>query len=141
VIVAVWSRQCTGPMAAALGDVTVGFSRAHPEGFSSVHVIGNNPPLPTSEARDTLIRETKRYSKDLACVGTVLEGSGFWASAVRSFIVGIRVVVPRTFEMQTYASIAELVAWLPPPHAKKTGVTLDPAEFERMLVMMRQRLP
>lgn len=138
VIVAIWTTQATGPLVSVLSEITIEFSKAHPERFSLVHVIGRGPPLPTAEARDLFVRETRKHSKDLACVGTVLEGSGFWASAVRSFIVGIRFVVPRTFDIQTYASIAEVAAWLPAPHAAKTGVTIDRREFERALLALRR---
>lgn len=139
-LVATWTTQCTGPLAESLGRVAGPFAKAHPEGFSSIHVIGNKPPLPTSEARETLIAQMRQYSNEVACIGTVLEGSGFWASAVRSFIVGLRFVVPRTFEMQTYASIPELAAWLPPLHAARTGVVIEKAELERTLVAFRARL-
>jgi hypothetical protein len=140
VIVAIWKTQATGPLAAKLGELAGAFSKAHPEGFSSVQVISNSPPLPTGEAREKLIAMTRLHSATVACIGTVLEGSGFWASAVRSFIVGIRLVVPRTFEMQTYASIPELARWLAAPHAARTGVTLDPREVERALMALRDKV-
>jgi hypothetical protein len=102
---------------------------------------GRKPPLPTSEARDELLSLMKKFSENVACIGTVLEGSGFWAGAVRSFIVGLRLVAPRTFEMQTYASIAELSEWIVGPHAIRTGVEIDRAQLERVLTALRLKLP
>ena len=140
VVVAVWMTQATGPLAEKLGEVAGVFAAEHPEGFSNVHVISRTPPIPTGEARAQFIAMMRRYSDQVACIGTVLEGTGFWASAVRSFIVGIRLVVPRTFEMQTYASIEELSAWLPAPHAARTGVTLDRSALALALTDFRDRV-
>lgn len=141
VLIAIWTTQGTGPLAQKLGEYARPFSKAHPEGFSNVHIIGKKPPLPTSEAREKLLSLMSDFADNVACIGTVLEGSGFWASAVRSFIVGLRLVAPRTFEMQTYASVPELIKWLVPPHAARTGVALDPVELERVLASLRGRLP
>jgi hypothetical protein len=141
VLIAIWTTQGTGPLADKLGEVARPFSKSHPEGFSSVHVIGKSPPLPTSEARDKLIALMGDFSGNVACIGTVLEGSGFWASAVRSFIVGMRLLAPRTFEMQIYARLAELTTWMVGPHAARTGVELDPVQLERVLAKLRARLP
>ena len=140
IFVVTWTTRGTGPLVDLLAAETDVFAKAHSEGFSVIHVIAKNPPLPTSEARDKLIAETQKFAPQLACVGTVLEGSGFWASAVRSFVVGIRLLVPRTFEMQTYASIAEIAAWLPPLHTARTGVAMTPTELEHVLVTLRRRL-
>ena len=131
VLIATWTIQSTGPLAKKLGDVSAAFTRAHPEGFSTIHVIAKKPPLPTTEAREEFAALTRQYAKQLACVGTVLEGSGFWASAVRSMVVGIRLLAAQPFEMQVYSSIEELAAWLPGPHGGKTGVKLDPSELGR----------
>jgi hypothetical protein len=140
VVIAAWTIQGTGPLADELERVTAPVSSAYPVGFSAIHLIAKRPPLPTSEAREKLIQATRTYSKNLACVGTVLEGSGFWASAIRSFIVGIRLVVPRSFEMQTYGSIAELAQWMAPLHTARTGVTVNAGELEKVLANFRRQV-
>ncbi len=140
VLVAAWTIQSTGELARKLGQVTEAFVRSHPEGFSTVHVIARKPPLPTSEAREEFAALTKRYSKQLACVGTVLEGSGFWASAIRSVIVGVRLVSGQPFDMQIYSSIDELSEWLPRPHATKTGTRLEAAALSKALAEVRTQL-
>jgi hypothetical protein len=140
-LIAIWTTQGTGPLAQKLGELSKPFSKAHPEGFSNVHIIGKKPPLPTGEARDKFLALMDEFSGNVACIGTVLEGSGFWASAVRSFIVGLRLLAPRTFEMQTYATVAELIGWIVEPHATRTGVRFDPVELEQVLATLRARLP
>src|SRR5262245_16796261 len=84
IVVAVWTIQGTGELADALGRVTERYLERHPTGISSVHIIAKNPPLPTAEARTRLGALTERFAPHLAGVGSVLEGTGFWASALRS---------------------------------------------------------
>ncbi|HEX7670175.1 MAG TPA: hypothetical protein VF395_11350 [Polyangiaceae bacterium] len=94
-----WRRapSATKQLGAHLGP----FSLLHPEGGSFIQVIAKSPPLPTAAACEKLIHHMRRYSGQLACIGTVLEGTGFSASALRSFLVGLRIVVPRTFEIES----------------------------------------
>lgn len=133
VLIAIWTAQGTGERIAALDRVTAPFARKHPEGFSSVQFIAKGLPLANSEARERLIALMRRHHDELGCIGTVLDGSGFLASATRSLILGMRLLAPQSFDMQTYASIPELSAWLPGPHAKRTGVTLDRAKLQDVL--------
>ena len=138
VLIAIWTAQGTGPLVDALDRASAPLVRQHPEGFSSIHVVAKGTPLATGEARERLVALMKRYQGQIACIGTVLEGSGFWASATRSLILGMRLLAPQSFEMQTYASIPELAAWLPGPHGKRTGVALDPQELERVVTNLRR---
>jgi hypothetical protein len=140
VFIAIWTVQSTALTAEQLGARLGPFALAHPEGGSFIQIIAKSPPLPTPEAREKLIHHMRTYSGQLACIGTVLEGTGFWASALRSFLVGLRIVVPRTFEMQTYASIAPLAAWLPPLHLQRTGVSVTAAEIQTVLTGLRARV-
>jgi hypothetical protein len=138
VLVAIWTAQGTAELVDALDRVSSPLAKQHPEGFSSVHLVARGTPLATSEARERLVALMKRHQAQLACIGSVLEGSGFWASATRSLILGMRLLAPQSFEMQTYASIAELANWLPGPHEKRTGVKLDPKELERLITDLRR---
>jgi hypothetical protein len=67
------------------------------------------------------------------CVGIVVGGTGFWASAIRGLITGLRSASSREYPLKLAGSIDELVSWLPEPHFKRTGIALDPAEFARAL--------
>jgi hypothetical protein len=133
VLIAAWTAQGTGPLIEALARTLSAFIAQHPEGVSSVHLIAAGLPLADSEARAALGVLMKRHASALACNGTVLGGTGFWASATRSMMVGFQLIAPSTYAMRTCATISELVAWMPKPHAQRTGVVLVPQAFERAI--------
>ena len=140
VSIIVWATTATVAMCQKLDEVSAPITRAHPEGGSAVHIVLGSAPLPGPEARQVLGDLTKRYATHLACVGTVMEGTGFWASALQSLIISIHALANRTFKSRATTSIPEIAAWLPPHHAKRTGVMLSPRELERVLWSLRARV-
>jgi hypothetical protein len=139
VLIACWTAQGTPPLIDALAQTLAAFIVLHPKGVSNVHLIAAGLPLATPEARDALSVLMKQYGANLACVGTVLEGSGFWASATRGVIVGLQLVARNMFAMRTCGTVSELVAWMPKPHAERTGITLEPHQLERAIADARAR--
>lgn len=105
----------------------------YPSGLSSVHLIAENAGMPTAEAREGLVKLMNRKADRVGCIGIVVGGSGFWASAIRSLITGMRAVSSRAYEMKLVGSVGEIVAWLPTQHMKRTEIALDPAELTRAL--------
>ncbi len=136
----VWSAQGTLERCAKLEELSAVAVQAHPEGSSSVHVVIQNTPLPEAAARAKLAELTKRFAPQVACIGTVLEGSGFIVSALQSFIISIHALSNRPFKTRTCDSIAEIAKWLPPPHAKRTSVLTDSADLEYALNSVRARV-
>jgi hypothetical protein len=139
VLIACWTAQGTGPLIETLGKALSAFIAVHPEGVSNVHVIAAGLPLATTEARDALGVLMKQHGSQLACVGTVLEGSGFWASATRGVIVGLQLMARNMFAMRTCATVSELVDWMPKPHTARTGIALEPKAFARAIEDARGR--
>ena len=137
VLIASWTAQGTGPLIAALGRALDAFAEQHPEGFSNLHIIAAGLPLADSEARAALGALMKTHDKALATVGTVLDGTGFWASATRSLIMSLQLLTPSTFAMRTCGSDPELAAWMLKPHAQRTGVTLDQPALEKAMASAR----
>lgn len=137
VLIASWTAQGTGALIAALADALVQFVPRHPNGISSVHLIAAGLPLATNEAREALNALMQRHRSALACAGTVLDGTGFWASATRGMLVGLQFLAHSTLAMRTCATVSELVAWMPKPHAERTGIVLEPTTFERAIVEAR----
>jgi hypothetical protein len=133
VLIASWTAQGTGPLIAALGGALDTFATQHPEGISSVHIIAAGLPLANAEAREALTGLMKKHDADLACAGTVLDGTGFWASATRSVIMSLQMLTPSSFAVRTCATDAELAAWMIKPHAQRTGVELVQEELERAM--------
>jgi hypothetical protein len=137
VLIASWTAQGTGPLIDALGRTLSAFIAQHPEGVSTVHLIAGGLPLADAAARAALGVLMKRHAGALACNGTVLGGTGFWASATRSMMVGFQLIAPSTYAMRTCATISEVVAWMPKPHVQRTGVVLVPQAFERAIEQAR----
>jgi hypothetical protein len=133
VLIASWTAQGTGPLIAALGRALEAFVVEHPEGISSVHIIAAGLPLANAEAREALSGLMKKHDADLACAGTVLDGTGFWASATRSVIMSLQMLTPSSFAVRTCASDSELAAWMLKPHAQRTGIELNQQELERAM--------
>jgi hypothetical protein len=139
VFIAYWSAQGTGLLIEKLGRALAAFVAQHPEGISTVHVIPAGLPLATAEAREALSVLMKRHGAALACAGTVIEGSGFWASATRGVVVSLQLLAPTSLAMRTCARVSELMAWMPKQHAQRTGITLDARELERAIEDARTR--
>ena len=113
------------------------FAAQHPEGISNIHIIAAGLPLANTDAREALAALMKTHDGRLACAGTVLDGTGFWASATRGVIMSLQLLAPSSFAMRTCASDAELVSWIVKPHAQRTGVTLDPQALEHAMARAR----
>ena len=137
VLIASWTAQGTGPLIAALAESLNAFAARHPEGISNIHIIAAGLPLANTEAREALATLMKTHDGRLACAGTVLDGTGFWASATRGVIMSLQLLAPSSFAMRTCASDAELVGWIIKPHAQRTGLTLDPQALERAMAQAR----
>ncbi len=127
--IVIWARQATGATVARLAHVTEAKAREFHEGFSNVHIVKNGAGMPTPEARDGFVKMMAKHSAELACVGTVLLGSGFWVSALQSVTTGMRMISPRSFDHRINNSLEALVGWLPKEHRARTGVSINPKEL------------
>ena len=137
---AVWVGQATGASVRALGEVSREMVRRHPEGHSSVVFILDKIAAPEPEAREVLDK-VFHSRNDLSCVSVVIEGSGFWASGMRSMMGNAhRAAAGVTSTMlRLNTSIDEVVEWLPPEHARRTGVELIAEDFKQVLSSVRER--
>jgi hypothetical protein len=127
--IASWTAQGTIPLVEQLAEHSRRFHHRHPEGVSVVHLISKGPALPEAPTRERLKTLMEANAKTLACVAIVLDGRGFWASAVRSFLVGLRLVSPRTITMQVFSTSQEVAAWLPEIHFQRTNVKVEASEL------------
>lgn len=132
VAVCAWAAQATTTAVSRLGHVVGSISRTHPEGMSMLHVVLEGAGVPEAETRDALVALATARAERVASVAVAVLGSGFWASAVRSFVTGVRIACPRGFELAIHATIGEAVAWLPSGHAHRTGVYLSTSGLTAM---------
>lgn len=108
--------------------------KQNPHGVSVIHLVqGSQWELPDAPTRDAFVRLMKAGEGKLAAVSVVVGSSGFWASAVRSLVTGLRVLARGSFDMGLHGSISEVVGWLPARHSARTGITIAPEVLERVL--------
>jgi len=127
-----WVSAAIGPaveaLEAAMQRITVPGQRT-----SWIHIIRDKAGLPDVAARSGFVRIMTEREAELGCIAVVVGGSGFWASAMRNAVIGLRVFTPRKFELRLHGSITEVVEWFPAAHAKVSGVQLSPATLQRLL--------
>lgn len=134
VVVVSWLGRPSAEAAMMLGPLSdLVLSGATAEKLSYVHLVPNRLELPDAPTRNAFQELTRVYGARTACVAIVLQGAGFWASAIRGFVTGISVLAPRTIDFRLHAELNELLEWFPQEHARKTGVQLSGSALLRQL--------
>jgi hypothetical protein len=128
-----WVSRGTVSAVECVARVGSALREQYPMGTSAVHLIREGAGLPTPEVREGLMKLMNDKVERRGCVGIVVGGTGFWASAVRGLITGLRSASSREYPLKLAGSIDEIVSWLPEPHFKRTGTALDPADLARAL--------
>ena len=100
---------------------------------SDIYIIAEGARLPEARVRDHFVEVIESSSKALAGVSVVVGGTGFWSSAIRSFVTGLHWLAPRSFDFRLHGSVEEVADWLPPVHERLSGVHLDPSRLRRVL--------
>lgn len=138
VTLAVWVGQATLPSLHVMGTVSREMVREHPEGHSSIVFILDKIPAPSEEASELISRAFNTRS-GLVCVAVVVEGTGFWGSAMRSMMGNARRAEGESRAMlRLHTSIDEVVAWLPDEHLRRTKVQLDAEQLRSSLRWVRE---
>jgi len=133
--IVVWVGAAAGKTAQRLGRVTPkplpGTRR------SDIHIVTAGTALPSAEARSVFVELMREMQGDLACLAVVIEGGGFWASAMRSAVIGLGMMAPKVLPFRALGSLDDLTAWLPAEHKRLTGVTIDSVGLRRALTEAR----
>jgi len=133
VVIAVWEAQGTIAAVEQLARAGEIVSKAHPSGRSNIHFIATGAGLPDADVRAKFVELMKDKADQLACVAVVYGGTGFWASAFRSFVTGLKWLAPKSIGFHLLGTIEDAVNLVPPVHLKRTGVELDPKELRKVL--------
>jgi hypothetical protein len=73
----------------------------------------------------------------LMCTAIVLEGSGFWASGIRSMASNLHRSATSSGLLRVQTSIEEVATWFPEEHRRRTGVNVAPDDLIRVLTAVR----
>jgi hypothetical protein len=136
VSIGVWVGAATLPAVRRVLRMSSEQAVRFPEGRSSVIFVLDQVQAPTPEAQEEM---KKFYGRDgFACFAIVLEGTGFWASGIRSMANNAQRTATAGLVQRVSTTIEEVVSWLPPQHLARTGTTLPPDEFRRQLLAARE---
>jgi len=86
--------------------------RTHRGGTLLLTMIDSSVPLPTEDARAVIVDTFKRMAARNRAAATVVRGDGFWASAIRSTLTALNLVVRPACPQRTYAEVDEAIEWL-----------------------------
>jgi hypothetical protein len=133
VVVCGWSGAPTGQPVNMLASIMVQLHANSSEVRSYVHIIPDQAGLPDAAARSVFRNIMIDYEPYIACVGVVVAGGGFWASAMRSVVSGLRLLLPTPFDYRLHTTTAELLTWFPAAHRKRTGVEITVPQLSALL--------
>jgi hypothetical protein len=104
---------------------------------SALHVVHERVALPDADVRGELMAMLQDYTGVTGCVGVVLLGTGFWASAMRSALTGVRMIATGAPPMKFAQSVEEIMPWFCTTHEERTGSTLQPSQLTSALHHLR----
>ena len=107
---------------------------------SNVSLVMRNTELPGAAARVALEELTAQYANKIHSVALVIDGDGFWASMIRSFLTGLHLLRGNGYRCKAFATPAEASSWLLPAHNSETGVSLSAREIEAACELIYRRM-
>ena len=136
-----WETTADGVSVGRLNEHAREYQRARPgKRQSGIHIAREGVGLPTPEARAGLMDMVNSQADRFGAVAVVICGSGFVASAVRSFLTGLRLVAPRTFDFRLHGKTSEILKWFPAAHLARTGQSVDPNRLGRVITAFETSL-
>jgi hypothetical protein len=140
VSIVVWVSGADGPAATRMRAVAQHLIAKYPDGHSNVTIVLNGVAPPTEEARAAFAHIFDGRLSDLRCMAVVLEGEGFWASALRSTVTALRQGSSSSFALKLFSALEPVTEWLPSEHLARTGVALSASELRAALMSMRYEI-
>lgn len=138
ITIGVWADQATGEAAQRVLSISRQMARNHPEGHSNVIFVLDGAPMPTPEANAVFTKVYDRKVSDLSCMAVVIEGGGFWASAIRSTITSLRMAAQSgEVRMNVHDNMEQVLEWFPAEHTRRTGVFVTSSELRNVLIAAR----
>ncbi len=138
VSIGVWADQATLEAAQRVLQMSKWMTQRYPQGHSNVIFVLDGTPAPTPEANQAFAHVHDPNVSHLSCLGILIEGSGFWASGIRSAITNQRLSSQGKVRVRVSDKTDELIEWFLPEHAALTGAKFSPVEFRSALMMLRK---
>lgn len=135
VVIVAWPKRATPQAVARLKTVSIELNRNPPTGACSAHLVEEGAAIPNAEARTAFIDLMNNHTQPLGCLSVVLRGGGFWASAVRSVVLGMRMVTPRSFALSFHNDYASSARWLAKESRERGG---EPFKAEDLVRAMEE---
>ncbi len=133
VVIVAWPKRATPEAVARLKTVSIELNRDPPAGTCSAHLVGAGAAIPSAEARAAFIDLMNNHTRPLNSLSVVLSGGGFWASAVRSVVLGMRMVTPRSFALTFHTDYESSARWLAKESRDRGGVAFKPDDLARAM--------
>jgi hypothetical protein len=133
ITIVVWHATPTLVAAQHLARVSQRRRVEFAHGLSVVHLVPGRFDMPDGPTRDAFVKLLRDGGGKLAVLGVVVGAGGFWASALRSLVTGLRVVSRGSFDLGLHTEIRGVVDYLVPRHLTHTGVAVDPDQLTGML--------
>jgi hypothetical protein len=133
ITIVVWATRATLRRAERLAQIGTEQLRLHPRGGSTIHLVIDGAALPDAETRAALEAMATQFEDKLACVLTVLAGSGFWASAMRGLVTSLFWLRSTKYLPHIAATHQEAARWFCQHHTARTKVYVGTSEYNRLL--------
>lgn len=136
VTIIVWHGRPTVAAAEALTRVSQRRRAEFPHGISAVHLVQVTSEMPDGPTRDAFVKLLREGGGKLAVLCVVVRGGGFWASATRSLLTGLRVLSRGSFDLGLHTDLGAAIDYLLPRHHAKTGVPIGREQLSAVLIKL-----
>lgn len=129
ITIVVWHAKPTLTAAQHLSRVSIRRRAEFENGISVIHLVQGTFEMPDSPTRDAFVKLLRDGGGKLAVLCVIVGTGGFWASALRSLVTGLRVLSRGTFDLGLHVDVRAGVDHLTPRHLTQTGVPIDPEQL------------
>lgn len=136
ITIIVWHAKPTLTAAQHLSRVSIRRRTEFEQGISVIHLVQVTFEMPDASTRDSFLKLLRDGGGKLAVLSLIVGTGGFWASALRSLVTGLRVLSRGTFELGLHTDVREGVDYLAPRHFAQTGVPIDPDQLTGVLTQL-----
>jgi hypothetical protein len=138
VVICYWQSTCTADEVRGLRTIYRSIASDSGTAVSVLHYVEQGVGLPAPNLRTDLASNLDASLPSLNCIGVVLAGAGFWVSALSSFIVGVRMLMPSgSPHFRVARDLDEMKPWFVAEHQRATGERIDPSSLNAWIEQAR----